>query len=265
MSRIILPVLGFFLALDVCAQELVTLPSRPGVTVSFFIASMGARKPEAVALLLAGGGGSINLRREGGQIRFQQGNFLPRSRREFIRNGVLPVILDNPSDQRSGDGMSDSFRAGAAHATDVRTIVAEMKRRHPGLPVFVVGTSRSTVSAAYLAVALEPELAGVVLTSSLFFGDIRARQSVLAGFNWSKVKIPLLLVHHEDDGCGATPYFEAERLARRFPLVSVSGGKPAQSGPCDPLSQHGFFGKEAETVDAITAWMLGRPFSKDIR
>jgi len=246
-------------------QELVTLQTRPGVTLSFFVASMSGRKPEAVALLLAGGGGNINLRREDGQIRFQQGNFLPRSRREFIRNGVLPVILDNPSDQQAGEGMSDNFRAGAAHATDVRAVVAEMKKHHPGLPVFVVGTSRSTVSAAYLAIALEPELAGAVLTSSLFFGDIRRRQSVLAGFNWSKVKVPLLFVHHEDDGCGATPYFEAERLARRFPLVKVSGGKPAQSGPCEPLAQHGFFGKEAETVDAIGAWMLGRPFAKEIR
>jgi hypothetical protein len=147
----------------------------------------------------------------------------------------------------------------------MRAVAAEMKKRHPGLPVFVVGTSRSTVSAAYLGTALEAELAGAVLTSSLFFSDTRRRQSALAGFNWSKVKMPLLLVHHEDDGCGATPFFEAERLARRFPLVRVSGGKPAQSGPCEPLSQHGFFGKEPETVDAIAAWMLGRPFAKEIR
>jgi hypothetical protein len=35
--------------------------------------------------------------------------------------------------------------------------------------------------------------------------------------------------------------------------------------PCEPLSQHGFFAKEAETVDAIAAWMLGRPFEKEIR
>ncbi|HSA89918.1 MAG TPA: hypothetical protein VLF42_08490 [Burkholderiales bacterium] len=247
------------------AQEIVTLQTRPGVTLSFFIANMGERKPEAVALLLAGGGGNISLRREQGQIRFQQGNFLPRARREFIRNGVLPVILDNPSDQQAGEGMSDNFRAGAAHAADVRAVAAEMKKRHPGLPVFVVGTSRSTVSAAYLAAALEAELAGAVLTSSLFFGDTRGRQSVLAGFGWSKIRMPLLFVHHQDDGCGATPYFEAERLARRYPLVAVSGGKPAQSGPCEPLSQHGFFGKEAETVDAIAAWMLGRPFAKEIR
>jgi hypothetical protein len=252
-------------ALPSKAQEIITLQTRPGVTLSFFVANMGGRKPEAVALLLAGGGGNINLRREQGQVRFQQGNFLPRSRREFIRNGVLPVILDNPSDQQAGEGMSDGFRAGPAHATDMHAVAAEMKKRHPGLPVFVVGTSRSTVSAAYLGTALEAELAGAVLTSSLFFSDTRRRQSALAGFNWSKVKMPLLLVHHEDDGCGATPFFEAERLARRFPLVRVSGGKPAQSGPCEPLSQHGFFGKEPETVDAIAAWMLGRPFAKEIR
>jgi pimeloyl-ACP methyl ester carboxylesterase len=252
-------------ALPSKAQEIITLQTRPGVTLSFFVANMGSRKPEAVALLLAGGGGNINLRREQGQIRFQQGNFLPRSRREFIRNGVLPVILDNPSDQQAGEGMSDGFRAGPAHAIDVRAVAAEMKKRHPGLPVFVVGTSRSTVSAAHLGAALEGEIAGVILTSSLFFRDVRARFPELAGFNWSKVKVPLLFVHHRDDGCGATPYFEAERLARRFPLVSVSGGKPAQSGPCEPLSQHGFFGKEAETVDAIAAWMLGKPFAKEIR
>jgi pimeloyl-ACP methyl ester carboxylesterase len=242
----------------------VTLETRPGVTVSFFIANMGSRKPEALALLMVGGGGNINLRREDGQIRFQQGNFLPRSRGEFIRNGVLPVIVDGPSDQQAG-GMSDGFRAGAAHAADIGVVVAEMKKRHPGLPLFIVGTSRGTVSAAYLATALEAELAGAVLTSSLFFSDGRGRFAALADFDWSKIKVPLLLVHHEDDGCGATPYHEAQRLARRFPLVSVSGGKPAQSGPCEPLSQHGFFGKEAETVDAIAAWMLGRPFEKDIR
>jgi len=252
-----------FSAAGLC-QELVTLQTRPGVTQSFFIAHMGGRKAEAVALLLIGGGGNISLRVENGQIRFAQGNFLPRSRREFIRNGIVPVILDNPSDQQAGAGMSDNFRAGAAHAADLRAVAGEAKKRYPGLPVFVVGTSRSTLSAAYLAVSLHPEVAGAVLSSSLFYTDIRQRSVALAGFDWSKVKMPLLLVHHEDDGCGATPYFDAQRLGRRFPLVTVKGGKPAESGPCDPLAQHGFFGKEAETVDAIAAWMLGKPFAKVI-
>ena len=133
-----------------------------------------------------------------------------------------------------------------------------------GLPVFVVGTSRSTLSAAYLGGALHGEIAGVVLTSSLFYRDQRARFPELAGYDWSKVKVPMLFVHHADDSCGATPYHEAQRVGRRFPLVTVKGGKTAESPPCEPFAQHGFYGKEAETVDAIAAWMLGRPFPKDI-
>ncbi len=262
--KILLLLLAVVLPGKAFAQELVTLQPRAGVTLSFFIANPGKRSPQAVALLLIGGGGGIDLRREDGQVRFQQGNFLPRARREFIRNGVLPVILDNPSDQRAGAGMSDRFRASAEHAADMRAVIAEMKKRYPALPVFIVGTSRSTLSAAYLGAALQGEAAGVVLTSSLFFGDTRGRAVALAGFDWSKVKLPLLFVHHADDGCGATPYFEALRVAKRFPLVTVNGGRPAESGPCEPLAQHGFYGREAPTVDAIAAWMLGKPFPKEI-
>jgi hypothetical protein len=248
------------------AQEIVTLSTRPGVTQSFFIANRGERKPAAAALLLIGGGGNIRLRHEEGQIKFGERNFLPRSRREFIRNGVLPVILDNPSDQQAGDGMSDGFRESAAHAVDIRAVLGEVKKRYPGLPVFLVGTSRSTLSVAYLAKSIHSDVAGAVLSSSLFYtgGGVRARQ-VLAGFDWPAIKMPLLFVHHEDDGCGATPYREAARLGRQFPLITVRGGKPSESGPCDPLAPHGFFGREAETIDAIAGWMLGKPFVKEIQ
>lgn len=248
------------------AQEVVTLQTRPGVTLPIFIANMGGKKPEAAALLLIGGGGNIGLRVENGQPKFSAGNFLPRSRREFIRNGILPVILDNPTDQQRGDGMSDEFRESAAHAADIRAVRAELEKRYPGLPVFVVGTSRSTLSAAHLAKSLPNDLKGGVLTSSLFYaGQRQGARQVLAAYRWSDIKIPMLIVHHENDACGATPYFEAKRLASRYPLITVHGGKPPESGPCDPLHNHGFYGKEAETVDAIAAWMLGKPFPKDIR
>ena len=193
-------------------------------------------------------------------------DFLPRSRREFIRNGILPVILDNPTDQQAGDGMSDAFRESSPHVTDIRAVRAELERRYPGLPVFIVGTSRSTLSAAHVARSLPGELKGAVLTSSLFYSGSgqRARQ-VLAAYRWDEIKMPLLFVHHQDDGCGATPYREAARLAARYPLITVRGGKPPESAPCEPLSNHGYFGKEPETVDALTAWMLGKPFAKEIQ
>jgi pimeloyl-ACP methyl ester carboxylesterase len=161
--------------------------------------------------------------------------------------------------------MSTEFRVSAAHATDVRAVVAEVKKRYPGRPVFLVGTSRGTLSAAHLAAALQGQVAGVVLTSSFFYeGAGRRARPVLASYDWSAIKVPLLFVHHRNDGCGATPYESAVRLAERFPLVSVVGGKPAESAACEPLAPHGFYGKEAPTVDAIAAWMLQRPFRKEI-
>jgi hypothetical protein len=69
-------------AVPAAAQEMVSLPSHPGVTQSFFVANMGDVKPRAVALLYIGAGGRINLRTEEGQVKFGQNNFLPRARRE---------------------------------------------------------------------------------------------------------------------------------------------------------------------------------------
>lgn len=257
---------GLALATPLAAQEIVTVSAREGATQSFFVANMGGVKPEAAALLFTGGGGNIRLRMEEGQVRFGAGNFLPRSRAEFIRNGILPVIMDVPSDQNTAGGMGDDFRMGAAHLADVRAAVAEVKKRFPGLPVFLVGTSRGTVSIAYLARRMAPdEVKGGVLTSSLFRSGTGARAAPMLGaFDWSEAKVPLLFVHHREDACGATPYASAASLAARFPLVSVKGGKPPESGPCDPYHAHGFWGAEAPTVDAIAAWMLGKPFQKEI-
>jgi len=259
----VLAILLTVFAASASAQEVVTLQTRPGVSLPFFIASMGGHKPEAAALLLIGGGGNIRLGMENGKPKFNQGNFLPRARREFIRNGVLPVILDAPSDHARE--MPDHFRAGEAHRQDVRAVLAEVRKRYPDLPLFLVGTSRGTLSVAYLAAPLGGEIAGAVQTSTLFYGSGRGRPAALSSFDWSAVKVPLLFVHHADDACGATPYLEARRLEKRFPLVTVHGGTPPESPACEPQAQHGFYGKDAETVDAIAAWMLNKPFAKEIR
>ena len=245
------------------AQEIVTLTPRPGVTQSFFVANMGDIKPQAIAMLYIGGGGSIRLRMEDGKPSFGQNNFLPRSRREFIRNAILPVVLDAPSDHASE--MSDTFRSSETHQADARAVIAELKKRYPELPIFIVGTSRGTLSAAYIGAAAGGEVNGVVLTSSYFQTAGNRPRPMLSGFEWHKIRSRLLFVHHSDDGCVATPYREAQRAAREYPLITVHGGKPPESGPCEPFSQHGFLGKEAETVDAIAAWMLGKPFPKEIK
>ncbi|MGH8689216.1 MAG: hypothetical protein ACREVQ_16045 [Burkholderiales bacterium] len=260
--RVLAALLLALAALPVAARGIVTLDTRPGVRISYFITGMEGVAPKAIALMLIGGGGNIHLREEGGKVKFGAQNFLPRSRQEFIARGIQPVILDNPTDQQGSEGMSDAFRESEAHGTDLRAVVADVKQRLPGLPVFLVTTSRSTISGAYQARALGGELAGLVLSSSLFRGRGAPE---LAVFDFSAIKIPLLFVHNRQDACPATPYFDAARLGEHYTLVSVTGGKPPETGPCDPLSAHGYYGKEAETVAAIVAWMLGQPYPKDIR
>jgi pimeloyl-ACP methyl ester carboxylesterase len=244
------------------AQQIVTLETRPGVTQSILLERV-PEKPLAVALLFPGSGGRIRLRSEDGEIRFGGGNFLVRSRMEFTQRGVAAVVLDAPSDQQPS-GMDDNFRLGRPHAEDISAVITEIRKRFPGLPVFLVGTSRGTVSAASLGQRLPEAVAGVVLTATLFVGGRRFGQQGLSGFDFAAIKPPLLLVHHRDDGCEYTPYRAASRLAERYPLVSVTGGLPAKSTPCEAYSEHGFLGREAETVEAIVNWMLKRPYAAEI-
>jgi len=242
------------------AQELVTLQTRPGVTQVYFLAPL-PQNPQAAAVLFPGGGGYIRIRNEGGEIRFGPNNFVVRSRTEFTDRGVVAAIVDAPSDQQGPQGMSDDFRLGDSHQADMSAVVADLKKRFPGLPVFLIGTSRGTISAASLGRRMAA-VNGVVLTATLFLPARRGPG--LSGFDYSSIKVPLLFAHHRQDGCAYTPYREAARLADKYPLISVTGGLPPKSEPCEALSEHGFLGKEAQTVEAIVNWMAQKPYRKEI-
>lgn len=248
-------------------QEIVTLSTRAGVTQSYFLTSI-PKNLQAVALLFPGSGGLIQLRTENGKPRFNQGNFLVRSRAEFVKRGVVAAIMDAPSDQQGGSGMSDEFRVGAAHFTDISTVVEGLEKRFSKVPLFLVGTSRGTISAAALSAKLGQRTAGAILTSTMFRQAPRNSKEPgegLSKFDFATIEPRLLFVHHVSDQCQSTPYGEAARLSDKYPLISVFGGPPPQSGPCDAFSQHGFLGKESETVEQIINWMLKRPFREEVK
>lgn len=255
------------LAQAVCAQEIVTLPTRPNVTQSYFLTSI-PKNLQAVAVLFPGSGGSIQLRTEDGKPRFNQGNFLVRSRAEFVKRGGVAAIVDAPSDQQAGWGMGDEFRLGAAHFTDISAVVKDLATRFPDVPLFLIGTSRGSISVAALGARFDQRIAGVVLTSSMFRAAGRKSKEPgpgLSAFDFASIKLPALIVHHVGDQCEATPYSDAARLSDKFPLITVYGGAAPQSGPCDAFSAHGYLGKESETVAEIVNWMLKKPFREEVK
>ncbi len=262
-------VLGFLLIFGeiALAQEIVTLPTRPGATQSYLLPG-APEQAKAVALLFPGSGGLIRLRREEGEIKFDSDNFLVRSRGEFVDRGVSTVIVDAPSDQQNGYGMSHEFRFGQDHFKDITAVVADLQKRFSAVPMFLVGASRGTLSAASLAARLGQQISGVVLTATMFNPTGRRSPSPSPGlskFDLGTIKAPLLLVHHVDDRCNVTPYGGAASFAQRYALISVLGGLPAKSSECEALSAHGFYGKERETIEEIVNWMLKKPFRTNVQ
>jgi hypothetical protein len=239
-------------------EEIVKLPSQGDAVLPYLLSHDPVREYKTVAILFNGGDGKVGLLSRG--IPMPGANFLVRTRQLFVEQGVAAAVIDIPSDI---GGMPDHFRTSRRHADDVATLLTDLNARFPGARVFLVGTSRGTVSAAFAGAALSDRIAGVVLSSSVFNAS-RGGGPGLAGFDYASIRAPLLLVHHAEDTCHVTPYHGAMALEKSYPLVTVRGGKEAKSAPCDAFSPHGFFGKEAETVRAIADWMFGRPFATAI-
>ena len=261
--RAMMTMVAFTALLSACAadaaEEIITLTTREGATQSFLL-SVPGQPPAAVAVLFPGGEGNIDLRMEKGAPKFRGGNFLVRSRNAFVDGGVATAVMDAPSDEARG--MNDGFRLGDKHATDVAAVVGELKKRFEKTPIFLIGTSRGTISAAATGRTLGDNVAGVVLTSTLF---IAARSGPgLSGFDFATIKAPLLFAHNIDDACKFTPYSSAKALGGQFPLITVHGGEPPRSDACEAFSYHGYLGKEKETVEAIVNWMLKKPFRNNI-
>jgi hypothetical protein len=231
------------------AEELIQLPSAGEARLPVLLSHDDAAPPLAAAVLFSGSGGAVGLLR---RIPQPGSNFLVRSRALFAARGVATAVIDVPTDIAT---MSDAYRMSPRHAADVGTVVEELRRRYPALPVYLVGTSRGTVSAAHAGAVLGDAVDGVVLTSTVF-NATRGGPGV-SGFDWGTLHSRLLFVHHADDGCVATPYFMAQRVAAHHALVTAHGGDTPRSEPCEAFSAHGYLGIEAPVVEAIVRWMRG--------
>ena len=222
----------------------VELPSRPGVVQPVLFTAASA--PVASVILFPGGDGVL-----GGL----GNNFLVRVSGQMAAAGLNVVLADAPSDQ--GGGMETAFRSGAAQAQDAGAMVAFLRGKS-AVPVWVVGTSRGSISAANAAVRLGPsQVAGLVLTSAVWADGMEA---VPLG----RVAVPTLVVHNRGDGCAESPFDGAVAAMAglgRAPareLVAVSGGT-GRGRACGGMSPHGFYGVEGLVVGPMVAWIKAHP------
>jgi pimeloyl-ACP methyl ester carboxylesterase len=233
----------------------VDIPTRPGVTQRFIVIT--PEKPKAAVILFAGGDGGLTLEADG-RIPKLAGNFLVRSRQLFADQGLTTVVIDAPSDLQAPPYLAGN-RQTAGHVSDVKAVIAWL-REQAKIPVWLIGTSRGTQSAAYVATQLPPADGGpdgIVLTASIL-RDARTR--AVPEMELDRLRIPVLVAHHRQDGCRLCLFADVPLLMERLTavprkeLLAFDGGISV-GNPCEARAWHGFNGIETEVVERIAAWI----------
>lgn len=225
--------------------------SRPGVlTTLFWEPVAGAR---ATVLLFPGGGGGFGRVENG---RATSNNFLVRSSAGFVAHGFNVAIFGRPSDS---ENLDFEDRVSEAHMEDVRAVLRDIQARSAA-PVWIVGTSRGSISAAAMASRIEdPAIAGLVLTSSVVNVS---KPGAVQTQDLSSVRVPVLVYHHAKDACAQCRPSDAPAILPQLTnapikkLVFVDGGANPTGDGCGAMHWHGFIGMEKQAADDIARWML---------
>jgi hypothetical protein len=235
------------------ADQLVSLPlARSGVSTSYWW--MPRDGAQATLLLISGGAGGMGF--DGKEPKSD--NFLVRTRELFAAKGFNVAVLGLATDMRD---LTQEIRTTSQHAQDVLAVVRAIRAFSPR-PVWLVGTSRGTISAAAAAMLDQgKDVAGIVLTSGYGADRLKLRSGVLTEQAIDTIKVPTLVYHHKKDGCKETQASAVAGLLadlRSAPIKKlwlVEGCGPPSGDPCQPRGFHGFVGMEQQAIDDITNWI----------
>jgi predicted esterase len=253
LKTVCLLVIALVTPLCAVADELIAVPTRTGVTTSYWW--MPRDNAKANLILLSGGSGGIGYRNGTPQ----SNNFLIRSRDHFAAGnpaGAFNVaLLGNASDMRQLD---PALRATPEHVADIAAVVAHIRAKSAA-PIWLVGTSQGTISAAAAAITLGDKLSGVVLSAA--YTSFKSPTSVpLQAID--AIKVPVLVISHERDTCRVTLPHEGQYIIDKLTaapvkkLMLVSGGHDPTGNECEALHWHGFINMEAQASNIITDWIV---------
>lgn len=181
-------------------------------------------------------------------------NFLVRARGEFYAAGFNVIVVFRATDLI---GLDYDYRVSKEHVGELAEVIAYAKHNF-SKPVWLVGTSRGSVSATATAIALGgSEVHGLVLTSSV----TSKKTGAISTQNIASLNIPVLVVHHKNDACKICSPSEASRIAlnlKSAPIkkfIMIEGGSEPEGDPCKAKHWHGFINFEKETAKIITDWI----------
>ena len=255
------------------AEKFINVASASGGEQGFLFAA--SENPIASVILFPGAHGVLNL--NGTTINDGEQNFLVRTRAKYLAQNFCTALIDTPSYLEKMDA---PHRMSEKHGQDIMAVVQWLKAKTKK-PVWLVGTSMGTFSAANGAIRLGSEISGIALTSSITRASdnnetgtnktgtvVVSHPNGIIDMDLRRITIPVLVMSHKDDGCNLSPAADCDKLAHAFKgtmrvetKIHTGGDQEPQTGPCGPLSPHGFLGIEDEAVNTITNFMTDNLWS----
>lgn len=221
--------------------EVVEVPNGDD-TVQIYWATVPT--PKGTFLMFPGGEGGLAL---DANHEPSSRNFLVRTRELWRSRGYNVALFGNEVDRNE--------RNSKEHVEEIKQALHWIEAQS-NAPIYLVGTSRGTLSAAKAAESLDDaHIKGVVLTSPM---------AIIGGFftsydlkNFAK---SVLVVSHRDDACRVTPasggkgILSSAKASPRKEFIVVEGGT-STGNPCQALAFHGFNGIEPMVVNKVIDWI----------
>lgn len=212
-----------------------------------------AENAKATVILLPGGDGAVEFKGNG---KPKSGNFLVRTYPLWLAKGMNVMVVGTVNE----NGLTYPDRVSQDHADDLAKIATQARERS-SLPVWLVGTSRGTVSATSAAIkyAGTKTFDGVILTSAVV--TYKVPQSV-TNQALNKIDIPVMVYMHEQDACPHCTLYDAKSTIGKFKsspiqaFKSVTGGSGVSGNPCQGHHYHGFYGMEDQAVADLVNWII---------
>jgi hypothetical protein len=241
---------------QIISIELSSTAEQSGV---FSMMKGSSKSPTKLAVLLPGGNAVIRAQVSENIITHARlsGNFLIRSRRHLVDEDIATLIVDCRTDL--GDECPDAYQASSEREADVYRLVKEVLRRFPSIQdIWLIGTSRGTVSSGFMAHHGKDHYAGAIHTATISEHFKKGAPDQMRNLDYSSIKIPQAFIHHKKDPCYLTTYSAIERIAKKFsvPLITVSGEKNLSGPECHGFTQHGFRGREKVVMKKIRQIIL---------
>jgi hypothetical protein len=159
------------------------------------------------------------------------------------------------------------------HAKDLSLVIADLQKR-TGLQVYVIGSSRGTISAANEGSRLSGQNAAnaTMLMSLLTLGRDGAFKPWVAhsvfGLPLANITKPLSVVVHVDDKCPRTPPELGEKIVKKSTathatILALKGGPPNSKRArglkaCAGKTPHGFVGQDEDVVRIISEFVAAQ-------